>query len=37
MKGFEKLFKARDLRNVLYIFKARDLRNVLYILKVRGS
>ena len=22
MEGFEKLFKVRDLRNVLYIFKA---------------
>ena len=22
VKGFEKIFKARDLRNVLYIFKA---------------
>ena len=30
-KEFWKLFKAKDLRNVLYIFKARDLRNVLYI------
>ena len=32
-KKFWKLFKVKDLRNVLYIFKAKDLRNVLYILK----